>query len=185
MPIYFIRHGESQANKAGIFAGQTDAILTSHGISQAREAGEKLKSSGLKIDVIVTSPLSRAYDTAAEIAQTIDYPLDKIIINPLLKERNLGSLEGRSNRDSLLKMIAMSEDELTSEGIETVTALVDRAQKALQQLETLEGNILAVSHNGLGRGLLVAKHGLAFYDIQKLPNAQVIDIDELPQLENK
>lgn len=185
MAIYFIRHGESQANKDGLFAGQTDAILTPLGISQAREAGEKLKSSGLKIDIIVSSPLLRAYDTARRVARAIGYPADKIILEPLLKERYLGSLEGKTAKDSLKRMIAMNEEELTREGIETVPEITQRAKEVLDSLRRFEGNILLVSHNGLGRGLLAVTHNIAFYDIQKLPNAQVFDLASPPVLENK
>ena len=185
MSIYFIRHGESQSNKEGIFAGQTDTILTPLGISQAREAGEKLKSSGLEIDTIISSPLSRAYDTSVAIAQSIDYPISKIILNPLLKERNLGTLEGQVAKDSLQRMMAMSDDELNREGIETISALTARAREVLRQLEGTEGNTLLVSHNGLGRGLFAITHNIAFYDIQKLPNAQVLDLSQIPTLEDK
>jgi probable phosphoglycerate mutase len=185
MHIYFIRHGESQANKEGIFAGQTDAALTQLGLSQAQEAGEKLKSLGLKIDMIVSSPLSRAYDTAIEIARAINYPQHKIVLNPLLKERFLGSLEGQAAKDSLLRMMAMNDDELTSEGIETISALMQRAQGVLDNLDGIQGNILLVSHNGLGRGLFAVTHNIAFYDIKKLPNAQILELSKIPLLEDK
>jgi probable phosphoglycerate mutase len=185
MSIYFIRHGESQANKAGIFAGQTDTALTPLGVSQAREAGEKLKLEGLQFDTIISSPLSRAHDTAIEIAQAIGYPLDGIILESLLKERGLGSLEGKVAKDSMPRMIAMSEDELIKEGIETISAIMQRAREVLGQFEGTEKNILLVSHNGLGRGLLAVIHNIAFYDIQKLPNAQVLDLSQPPVLEDK
>lgn len=185
MPIYFIRHGESQANKDGIIAGQTESPLTPMGISQAREAGEKLKLSGLKIDMIVSSPLSRAYNTAVETARAIEYPLDKIVLDPLLKERHLGSLEGSVANNNIQRMSAMSEEELMREGIETIPAITQRALEVLRQFEDVEDNILLVAHNGLGRGLLSAKHNIAFYDIQKLPNAQVIDLARIPPLEEK
>jgi broad specificity phosphatase PhoE len=185
MSVYFIRHGESQANSEGVFAGQTDAMLTPLGVLQAREAGENLRSSGLKVDVIISSPLSRAYNTALEIAKAIDYPTDKIVLDSLLQERNLGSLEGRPAKDSLRRMIAMSEDELVREGVETVSAITKRAQEMLNKLQKIEGNVLLVSHNGLGRGLFALTHSVAFYSIQKLPNAQVLDLASIPPLENK
>jgi broad specificity phosphatase PhoE len=184
MPIYFIRHGESQSNKDGIFAGQLDVPITAFGISQAREAGEKLKSSGLKIDAIFSSPLIRAHSTAIEVARAIDFPVEQIVLDPRLKERNLGTFEGQPSVD-VSRMPAMSEDDQLKEGMETVSMVKERANEVLRTLETSNGNILLVSHNGFGRGLFAVKHGAAFYDIKRLPNAQVIDLGETWILESK
>jgi len=66
--IYFVRHGESESNvnqKMGgmwAFEVDVDSPLTEVGREQARETAEKLK--GKKIDVVVTSGLVRAKDTA-------------------------------------------------------------------------------------------------------------------------
>lgn len=61
-----VRHGESEANVAGILAGHLDSTLTSDGIEQARRVGAAL--AGVPIRRIVSSPLSRCLATAAEIA---------------------------------------------------------------------------------------------------------------------
>jgi broad specificity phosphatase PhoE len=184
MSIYFIRHGESQSNKDGIFAGQLDVPITDLGISQAREAGKKLKMSGLKIDAIFSSPLMRAHATAIEVARAIDFPIDQIVLDPRLKERNLGTFEGQPSGD-ISRMPAMSESDQLKEGMETISLVKERAGEMLQALEALDGNILIVSHNGFGRGLFAVKHGVAFYDIKRLPNAQVIDLGETWILESK
>jgi broad specificity phosphatase PhoE len=184
MPIYFIRHGESQSNKDRVFAGQLDVPITALGISQAKEAGEKLKSSGLKIDAIFSSPLMRAHSTAIEVARAIDFPIDQIILDPRLKERNLGTFEGQPAGD-ISRMPAMSENDQLKEGMETVSMVKERANKVLRALETSDDNVLLVSHNGFGRGLFAVRHGVAFYDIKRLPNAQVIDLGETWILESK
>ena len=58
--MYYVRHGESEANLLGIWAGsQSDSPLTELGVKQAIETGEKLK--GKKISRIISSPLIRAH----------------------------------------------------------------------------------------------------------------------------
>lgn len=61
--IYFVRHGETEANVAELLAGSgTDAMLTQLGQAQAEEAGEAL--SGIEFSQIYTSELTRTKDTA-------------------------------------------------------------------------------------------------------------------------
>ena len=184
MTVYFIRHGESQSNKDGIFAGQLDVPITPLGISQAREAGEKLRASGIKIDTILSSPLVRAYKTAIEVAYAIHFPVDQIIVDPRLRERSLGTFEGKPSSD-ISRMPAMSEDDQRKEGMETISMLQERAHEVLKSLEALKGNVLVVSHNGFGRGLFSIRHGVKFFDIKRLPNAEVIDLDDLSTIEHR
>lgn len=62
--IYFTRHGETVWNVENKICGMTDSPLTAHGQQQARQLGELVRDSGLHIDEILYSPLSRAADTA-------------------------------------------------------------------------------------------------------------------------
>src|SRR5581483_5723923 len=72
--LYFIRHGESVSNVERWHAGRIDTPLTERGRQQAREAGKKAKAQKLHFDLIVSSPLSRALETARIIAKEIGYP---------------------------------------------------------------------------------------------------------------
>ena len=63
--LYFVRHGETVWNVANKICGMTDSPLTEKGREQARQTGELVKNSGLRIDEILYSPLSRAADTAS------------------------------------------------------------------------------------------------------------------------
>ena len=58
--IYFARHGETVWNVENKICGMTDSPLTEKGRQQARELGRKVKESGVHIDEILYSPLSRA-----------------------------------------------------------------------------------------------------------------------------
>ena len=62
--IYFTRHGETVWNVENKICGMTDSPLTARGQEQARQLGALVRDSGLHIDEILYSPLSRAADTA-------------------------------------------------------------------------------------------------------------------------
>lgn len=92
--LYFIRHGQSVLNLEETYAGQLDTPLTDYGREQAKIAG--METALIGIDIIISSPLSRAYETAQIVAREIGYPEHDIITYDLLKERSLGSLQGKS-----------------------------------------------------------------------------------------
>ena len=72
--IYFTRHGETVWNVENKICGMTDSPLTEKGRQQARELGRKVKESGVHIDEILYSPLSRAADTAKAVAEATGLP---------------------------------------------------------------------------------------------------------------
>ena len=72
--IYFARHGETVWNVENKICGMTDNPLTEKGRQQARELGQKVKESGVHIDEILYSPLSRAADTAKAVAEATGLP---------------------------------------------------------------------------------------------------------------
>ena len=79
--VYFTRHGETVWNVENKICGMTDSPLTEKGRAQARELGEKLRASGLRIDEILYSPLSRAADTARAIAEATGIPGEEFRIS--------------------------------------------------------------------------------------------------------
>ena len=89
--VYFTRHGETVWNVENKICGMTDSPLTEKGRAQARELGEKLRTSGLRIDEILYSPLSRAADTARAIAEATGIPAR---CEPRLREQCFGRYEG-------------------------------------------------------------------------------------------
>ena len=67
--LYIVRHGQSQANAAGILQGsQVDTPLTIKGQQQAQLVGQQLAARKISFDLVVASPLLRAAQTAAIIA---------------------------------------------------------------------------------------------------------------------
>ncbi len=87
MKLIFVRHGQSEANAAGILAGQEiDSPLTERGEEQVRTARERLT---MHIDSIISSPLKRAAETAAIINEKLHLPIE---FRDEVKECSNGSL---------------------------------------------------------------------------------------------
>lgn len=163
--LYFIRHALSELNKSGHFAGITDTPLTDEGRQQAKDVAQQIKD--LDIDLIVSSPLSRALETAQIIAKRINYPEDKILTNKMLIERDFGSLEGKPWSPDL-NLDGFSD-------IETEDTIVERAHLALKWMRTLEStNILVVSHGTFGRALRsILKEEYTMNHHDRLNNAEL------------
>lgn len=98
MPInrsfYFIKHGETDWNLEGRLQGQTDIPLNKTGREQARNAISLVTR--LPIDMIVTSNLSCAHETAKIINEILQLPL---IVDPQIKEVNFGDVEGKTYKE--------------------------------------------------------------------------------------
>lgn len=93
--IYLIRHGESVANKQGVYQGQSmDTGLTELGKKQARAVAGVLTR--LKLKAIYTSPLKRTKETAEIIGRQTGLP---IFENIKLLEINHGSWEGKKTNE--------------------------------------------------------------------------------------
>ena len=103
--LILVRHGESEWNRAGRIQGQVNSPLTDLGINQAKAIRDYL--SGIHINQeleIYTSPLDRALQTAEIIAQGIDYPSRKIIIEERLNDFNLGEISGTFGWDKVAEI---------------------------------------------------------------------------------
>lgn len=164
MKVYYVRHGESEANVANIVAGSGyNSPLTENGRAQARKAGQELKDK--HIDLIVCSPLNRTVDTATHIAEEIGYDPKNILQNVLLTERNMGTLEQKPYDEYVEAM----KKGIHYEGMETREDMVARAQKALDWIKTLDAkNIILVSHGGTGRAIRAVVEGMHHDDLYKL-----------------
>jgi probable phosphoglycerate mutase len=152
--LYYLRHGQSEFNKANRWAGQADSPLTEHGREQARKAGKDAKNQHFYPDVIISSPLSRALDTARIFAEQIGFPTKDIIIDPSLVERSFGKLEGTRNAFIATKYFLDESSINKYEGVEQLADLQKRADEFYKQLQKRpEKIILVVGHGAFGRAL--------------------------------
>lgn len=92
MKFIFIRHAESEGNKASILAGP-EVPLSPEGIVQANEAADRF---AVPIDIIYASPWKRALQTAEPFAQKLGLAIQ---LNDDLHEKEYGSLTGRPNEE--------------------------------------------------------------------------------------
>lgn len=169
--IYFVRHGESEANVKRQFAGQReDSPLTEFGQQQAKQAAKDLLNYNFKIDRIISSPLARAYETAKIIAKHAKMNI-KIEIDERAAEYDMGELTGRVYQK------ITSQELVNAEGAEDPSAFQNRVQDLINELRQGHKNVLIVSHAGVGRIIEVTKKNLdpkSFYDLSPLPNAKII-----------
>ena len=86
--LFFIRHGESQANERGLFLGHADLDLTARGKAQAERTAQYLKD--VPVDAIYSSDLLRAYHTAEATATAVGLPIHK---EKALREIHCGEWE--------------------------------------------------------------------------------------------
>lgn len=176
---YFVRHGESVANVDAVSAGWSDVPLTSKGRQQAKQVGNQIKRVGLNFDMIISSPLSRALDTAKAIARVNDFPEDAIVIVPELREKSSGSLELGPLQD----IFAKTEEQLVGLGGESAQVFqerVERAQRIIHRESRGRDTVLIVAHPGIYKMLEVISDGLVpatkMYEIKIPKNAGLLKI---------
>ncbi len=99
--LILLRHGQSEWNKTNQFTGWVDVRLTDQGKAEAARSGELLKESGILPDVLHTSVLSRAIQTANIALDTADRLWIPVKRSWRLNERHYGALQGKDKAQTL------------------------------------------------------------------------------------
>ena len=149
--FYLVRHGESEANAARRFAGQSDSPLTARGRRQAETVAKELAK--VKFDKVVSSDLSRTRDTAEIIARAQGVPVE---IVPELREIDVGDRTGQTF-DEVAGLPEWKENGFVAwPGGETLDQVLARTLAAIDKLagENPGRTILVVGHGGVNRILL-------------------------------
>lgn len=97
--LVLLRHGQSTANAEGLFTGILDPALSARGAAEARTAAELIRAAGLLPHTVFVSPLQRASQTAAIVADVLTLPPNRVDVDWRLTERNYGALTGRHKDD--------------------------------------------------------------------------------------
>src|SRR6195952_575517 len=100
--LVLVRHGQSEWNLKNLFTGWRDVDLTEKGVTEARDAGRKLKAQGLTFDVAYTSALKRAQRTLDLILEEMGQKVP-ITRDQALNERDYGDLAGLNKDDARKK----------------------------------------------------------------------------------
>ena len=156
--VYFVRHGQTVWNVENKICGATDSPLTQLGHEQARALGKKILDEGIHADQILYSPLSRARDTALEIAAVTGLPARE---EPRLVEQNFGKWEG-TPRDGK-GFLADKRNFVTDfEGGESMLRLGQRIYNLLDELKAQPDTVyLLVAHNGISRAVNSYFHSMS------------------------
>lgn len=186
MEIYIVRHGETVWNEKKLLQGRTDIELNDKGRELAIITGQNLRNT--HFDVVFSSPLKRAHETARLIVGDRDIP---IITNDLIKEMCFGDWEGQ-NMSELLKdpnqdfQYFFKHPELyhpTGCG-ESFQELCDRASKFMTEyiepLAKTDTRVMIVAHGAINKAMMmhVKKHDLKdFWSGGLQQNCNVIIMD--------
>ncbi|MFA6627377.1 MAG: histidine phosphatase family protein [Bacilli bacterium] len=146
----FVRHGQTNWNHEGRIQGTIDNPLNEEGKKQAHQLGIFLQNNGNDWDFILSSPLTRAHQTAI-IIQTY-FPTRPLYIEPKFIEREFGTAEGQIISKPLFDRICNDE----VEGLEPSTSLQKRVETAVLRVATMHPGkrILVVAHSHVIKGLL-------------------------------
>jgi len=93
--LVLLRHGESEWNSKGLFTGWVDIGLSEVGAQEAVNGGKLLARSGLRPDVVHTSVLTRAIQTADITLQEAGLLWLPVRRSWRLNERHYGALQGK------------------------------------------------------------------------------------------
>jgi broad specificity phosphatase PhoE len=158
--IYLIRHGETNANREGVFRGRYDIPLSGNGLEQARALAGYFEE--IQVDRVFCSPLQRAAMTAEIAFNGIDVELDELINNLDVGEWT-GILKAdlqKKDPESWNKWIAEPED-LRFPGGESLNDVSERTKFFLKKLQGEKFETAAVvSHRSVLKCLIAAALGL-------------------------
>ena len=101
--LVLLRHGESVWNAKNLFTGWVDVDLSDKGRDEAVRGGELLVVEGLLPDVVHTSVLRRAIDTANLALDTADRHWIPVRRHWRLNERHYGDLQGKDKKQTMAK----------------------------------------------------------------------------------
>lgn len=176
MLLYLVRHGETLKNKYGLVQGQTEADLSEKGIEDAKKLQELVSS--LDIDVVISSPLKRARDTAKYITGN-KFPIN---IDDRIIERNWGLCEGISIDEVDTVKCWNFYLNVSDNKIESVQDLMKRLSEFLEELRFKYQNkkVLVVTHSAILRAMHYMINGIPEDgDMSKIdiPNLRIIEYE--------
>lgn len=147
----FIRHGESLGNLHHVFQGQKDYPLSDTGLQQAYDLAARLSQNGHNYQYIVSSPQSRALETAKIAAETLGL---EVHADDFWKEINNGRLAGLTEEEMKQKQINRHDRynpflPVGETGESWWDLYLRSGQAILQLLKNPPGKYLVVAHGGI------------------------------------
>lgn len=148
MKLILVRHGETLSNRENRVQGITDTELSDYGHKQIEKLAESLKKES--IQRIVSSPLTRAYQTAQAIGKFHNVPIE---VERNLQELNHGDFENvaieelKKTHLPFLKNWFLDPASVTMPNGESLHDVQTRAWSAIEKIIDTSKNVLVVSHS--------------------------------------
>lgn len=184
--LYIFRHGETDSNAQKRMQGWLDVPLNANGVAQAQALAQRLAD--VKFDVVYSSPLSRAFDTARAVVGD-----QQIITNDDLRERNMGDFCGHivrltdSPADTPIDMSGdviyapfalLSNDDYVPPNGESYNVFIARVRKVILDIvKNSDGKTIAIAtHTGVAKNIIKQ-----FTDVKwprgGMPNAEYFKLE--------
>ncbi|SDY86009.1 probable phosphoglycerate mutase [Proteiniborus ethanoligenes] len=148
--LYLLRHGESEWNILNKIQGQKNTNLTDRGIIQAKQAAKRLMHE--KIDIIFSSDLNRAFDTAKVIGEFLNLDVNSL---KELREISFGVWEGLTTNEI--------KEKYRNEHIVWMTKPHDLILPNAESLIDLQERLLGIVNNLIkknsNKNILIVSHG--------------------------
>ncbi len=165
--LVLLRHGESIWNMENRFTGWTDVGLSEKGITEAHDAGKKLKDKGFIFDEAFTSVLKRAIDTLDIVLEEMAIKKINIHKDWRLNERHYGALQGL-NKDDMRKQYGEEQVKIWRRSFDVRPPALKKAKEGEPLCESLKDTIqrvlpcwhelIAPSIN-TGKRIIISAHG--------------------------
>jgi broad specificity phosphatase PhoE len=162
MKITAVRHGETTGNVRQITQSHAPGELTGKGIEQAKKLGLLLQDE--RFDFAYSSDLKRASDTALIILQK--HTNVELVQTPLLRERSLGSLDGKTYDSVPLELYDASDTDRRPPQGESWRDVQTRLASLLNEMYVKhpQAHVLIVSHGWTLKVLRSLLTELSFHD---------------------
>jgi probable phosphomutase (TIGR03848 family) len=174
--VILVRHGRSSANNSGVLAGRTPGVkLDETGVAQAGKVAERL--AGLPLKAVVSSPLERCRQTAAEIAKR--HAGLKVASDKRLTECGYGDWTGKALKDlakePLWRVVQQHPSGVTFPGGESMRAMQQRGVDAVRdhdaRIAKAHGDNalwVAVSHGDVIKAIVADALGMHLDAFQRI-----------------
>lgn len=153
--VLLIRHGETEWNAKRRWQGHTDVPLNARGIQQAESLADELGHHAL--DVLFSSDLARAYQTAKIIANPLELP---VLTSDGLREVDVGSAEGLGYEDTVARFGEDAIARWRSLLPEDLDFAFPEGETKSEALVRTRGAIESFLHSNESRRVGVVSHGM-------------------------
>ena len=152
--LFVMRHGETDWSRSGQHTGRADIPLTEHGEQEARQLGMRIRD--IKFAHVMTSPLQRARHTCTLAGQATDATTELDLV-----EWDNGDYEGQTPQQILAINPGWNLFRDGCPGGESPSEVVERVDRLIRSLRSMDGDIALFTHGHLGRTLAARWLGLS------------------------